>query len=185
MARSQASDYLSGMRFGVSVNLSTTPYFSQTQAGFNSVTTPEVSQDAVEYREGNWIYTRKYPGVPTYSDVTMTRGMTRTDTVFFDWMMRAQTGEEYRADVTIYHLHRDEMTRGDLNAPHKLEISWDQAKQYILHEAFPIRCKIAGDLDATTADISIGELDVAYEYFTVKAPKVKLPLQPPITIPTL
>ena len=175
MARAQVSDYLTGMRFFVttpSANyLPAADNYLAEGAGFQAVTTPEMTQDAVEYREGTWVYTRKYPGVPTMSDVTLSRGMTHKDTTFFDWASRAITGDEYRADVVIYHLHRKDVTRqtgqtdGSTNKP---SIDLDSSKQYKLYEAFPIRCKIAGDLDSTTGDVSIGELDVSYEYFEVK-----------------
>jgi hypothetical protein len=41
------------------------------------------------------------------------------------------------------------------------------AKTYKVYEAFPSTHKVATDLDANSGDISIMELNVAYEHFTI------------------
>ena len=131
------------------------------EAGFQSVTLPEISTEAVEYREGTYTYTRKYPGVPTVSDVTLMRGVTKKDTSFFDWIMASVKGGEYRTDMTIYHWHRDGKTHGvlaDLNS----------ARKYNCYECLPTRVKPAADLDATSSEVSMAEIDVALEYFEIE-----------------
>jgi phage tail-like protein len=146
-------------------------------AGFSSVTTPEVSLEAVEYKEGNFIYTRKYPGTPTVSDITMSRGVARQDTSFWSWMQAAVEGGPiagtgtYREDIAIKHYHRDLFLAGgpdlqivDLSTSGTIT----PARTYHCHEAFPIRHKTAADLDATASEISVMELDVALEYFTIE-----------------
>lgn len=145
------------------------------EAGFSACTTPEVSTEPVEYREGTSIYGRKYPGVPSIADITLSRGVARNDSTFWDWMRQVVEGlggsGEYRADLTIKHYHRQEaLDRGlpaDTPPPATNTIidTANPARQYFVHEAFPIRHKVAADLDATASEISIMELDVAYEYF--------------------
>ena len=56
------------------------------EAGFSAVTTPEATVEAVEYKEGTMIYTRKFPGNPTQSDITLSRGVARQDSTFWDWL---------------------------------------------------------------------------------------------------
>jgi phage tail-like protein len=192
MPRPIATDFLHSMRFQVSAQTATNTLYlnpsletgdTRPQAGFSACTTPEVSAEAVEYREGIFVYARKFPGNPTTSDVTLSRGVARNDSTFWDWMRIVVEGTglpgDYRADVTIKHFHRAEAlqkgvagaagnpqdaTAGQTNT----NIDTDTpARQYILYQAFPIRHKVAADLDATASEISIMELDVAYEYFDV------------------
>jgi phage tail-like protein len=184
MSRSVVTDFLQGMRFHVDVDAfdgSTRLQPGEIQAGFNSVTLPEATTEATEYREGQYIYTRKYPGLPTVSDITMTRGVTRKDSTFWDWMRQVIEGSgEYRANLSIKHYHRDSFLGRsfrpgqvpavpDFNTvsevdPGKLVPSIT----YRCYCAFPIRHKVAADLDATSAEVSIMELDVAIEYFEVE-----------------
>jgi phage tail-like protein len=145
------------------------------QAGFSAVTTPEVSSEPVDYREGTFVYARKYPGAPTIADITLSRGVTRGDSTFWDWMRQVVEGVggsgEYRADLTISHYHRKEALDKGLPAstpPPAANLNIDTstpARQYFVHEAFPIRHKVAADLDATASEISIMELDVSFEWF--------------------
>jgi phage tail-like protein len=147
-----------------------------TQAGFSAVTTPEATAEAVEYREGLDIYTQKYPGIPTMSDVTLSRGATRAVSAFWAWMRIVLEGRaEYRAaTLEISHYHRDTMltrpypVQSDVNLVRvDVEKIPAAARIYRLNEAFPIRCKVGGDLDATASEISISELDVSYESFEI------------------
>jgi len=145
-----------------------------TEAGFSSITTPEYSLEAVEYREGNSIFTQKYPGLPTTADLTFSRGVVLGDTGMYQWLIRTiATGEPYRADVTIYQFHRAGLPTGWTPAsdiPLKVQdpATLSPRREYTVKEAFPIRVKPAGDLDASTADVSVAEADVAYEYFTIE-----------------
>jgi hypothetical protein len=55
-------------------------------------------------------------------------------------------------------------------AASEIELTDANTKRYILRDAFPTRVKIAGDLDSSTSDVSLSELDVAYERFDVELP---------------
>lgn len=132
------------------------------QAGFNNVTVPEISQEASEYREGTSRWTQKYPGPATVSECTLQRGIAKRDLAFYDWIMGCINGTEYRADVTIWHYHRMEMGMAAQS-----EIS-DIVRHIVLHNAFPIRVKPGGDMDATAGEVSLAEVDIALESFEVK-----------------
>jgi phage tail-like protein len=162
MARAVNTDFYQAFRFGVSVTEGAVTYI-EPNAGFNNITVPEVTMEAAEYREGSFTWTQKYAGVPTVSDATFQQGVSSVaaggnGAPFFDWALAAINGSEYRATVTIRHLHR---TLGDTDS-----------RQIILQEAFPIRVKPDGDLDATSSEVSIREMDVACESVDVqvKAP---------------
>lgn len=181
MARAKAQDFLHNFRFygvvqgfgeaGVTAQLGTDT--AGPSAGFNSVSTPEASHDAVEYREGHYIYTQKFVGIPTISDISLTRGVALQDGTFWKWMREViEAGTEYRADLSIYHLHRDSksQTLSTLNETmQKLTLGPSDKGfiEYQCKEAFPIRHKVSGDLDATASEVSIQELDLAIEYFNV------------------
>ena len=184
MARAMATDFMHSMRFHVDaiapggVQRLIVP--GRPQAGFSSVTTPESTVEAVEYKEGNTIYTKKQPGNPTMSDITLSRGVTRGDSSFWEWMRVVMEGgpigtpgAEYRADLEIKHFHRDtslvrtQPATGD--QPNLTNINTDTpGRIYHVREAFPTRQKVAADFDATASEISIMEMDVAYETFEVE-----------------
>lgn len=177
MARAVATDFLHSMRYQVVVadpNVATFAPDGRAQAGFTTCSTPEATVELAEYKEGTFVYTRKYPGNPTVADISMARGVARTDTTFWDWVRRVIEGSgEYRADVDINHYHRvDTLLRDrdqDGSEGNFTSINLDNpARIYHLKEAFPIRHKVAGDLDATASEISLMELDVAFEHFDME-----------------
>jgi phage tail-like protein len=179
MARAKSTDYLHNFRFHVLVRgfgdgvgeakLGTAA--PTVSAGFNAVTTPEATHDAVEYREGHFIYTQKYVGIPTISDITMSRGVAMRDGTFWAWMKDVIEGNaEYRANVSIYHLHRDSKqpsVADSNNEFQKVNVADSDPGwiEYKLNQCFPIRHKVSSDLDATASEVSIQELDMAIESF--------------------
>lgn len=183
MARSQQTDFLHSMRFHVTaiiaqggatdLDLNASVQQGKAQAGFSSVTTPEATVEAVEYREGTYVYTRKQPGNPTLADITMQRGVARADSSFWKWLRVVIEGSgEYRADLQISHYHRDRALTREYPAQGTVNLASidlnNPARIYHVHEAFPTRHKVAGDLDATASEISLMEVDFAYESFEVE-----------------
>lgn len=172
MARGQAADFLHSMRFHVTATdtgfLDTPPNQADGRgvAGFSMCSTPEATLEVMEYKEGTFLYTRKFPGNPTMADISMSRGVARFDSTFWSWMQKAIEGSgEYRTDLQIKHFHRAQA----LNGPNITQINTENpARIYHVYQAFPTRHKVAGDMDATAGEISIMELDVAFEYFTVE-----------------
>ena len=131
-------------------------------AGFQSITIPELSVEAAEYREGNMVWTQKYPGPPTVSDLTMMRGISRRDTAFHDMVLASVNGEQYRADLTIVHYQRTQMMDA-------VEAQFGKDHRRIeCGECFATRAKPAGDFDSMTGDVSLAEVDVAVEKFEIK-----------------
>lgn len=179
MARAAASDFLHSMRFHVTTdftddalnvqNFGAIPGVTSPNipAGFMSVTTPEATTEAVEYREGTFNYPRKFPGNTTVSDCTLQKGVVPGYTNFWAWMRVVIEGSgDYRCNMTIQHFNRSVLRGNKADfAPSLTDVS--AARSYVLYEAFAIRHKVAADLDASSSDISVMELDVAYEYFDV------------------
>jgi len=173
-SRPESSDFLQGFRFHAdAIGIGERLYFQRIpgypQAGFSAITTPEVTVEPAEYSEGTDIYTRKYPGKPSMSDCTFSRGVTRQSSAFWDWLRVVIEGSgEYRAKVLITQFHRENtLSRGFPGAggenQTKLNLDAGTGRQFILHQSFPTRHKFSGDLDATSSEVSIQELDIAYE----------------------
>lgn len=179
MARAQSTDYLHSMRYhvtitGVAGEKRLVPG-NRPDAGFTNITTPEMSVEPSEYKEGTWIYTRKQPGNPTMGgELTFSRGVTRADSSFWDWLRVVVEGSgEYRADLDIDHYHREQaLTRSTPASgaePNQTNLTLGTpARVYHVKECFPTRHKVAADMDATASEISIMEIDVAYEHFEVE-----------------
>ena len=188
MARGIRTDFLHSMRFhvvvtgGTDVNqdIDLDTDSGEATAGFSAVTTPEATVEAVEYKEGTMVYTRKYPGNPSMSDITLSRGVARGYGTFWRWLRLiieggpiGATANEYRADLDIKHFHREvaliRTAPTDGTTVNKTGIAVDQpTRTYHVREAFAIRHKVSGDLDATASEISIMELDLSYEHFEVE-----------------
>jgi len=149
MARSINTDFLQLFKFRVAEPSN----FLNPVAGFSSVSVPDFSEPEVTYREGLYVYTRKYPGIPEVSNVTLRRGVARSATDFYNWVLASINGQEYRTTVEIQHFHR-----ADQKQP---------SARYILKEAFAIRMKTSDDLDANTPDIAMEELEIAFEELQV------------------
>jgi phage tail-like protein len=173
MARAVADDFIHSMRFQVSVAGDGTQ-LGAAEAGFTTVTTPEATVEAAEYKEGTFVYTRKYPGNPTVTEISMSRGVTRSDSSFWKWLRTVIEGTgEYRADLDIKHFHREQALLRPVDeggdGSNFTGINTDSpARTYHIREAFPTRHKVAGDLDATASEISLMEIEVAYEHFEVE-----------------
>jgi len=151
MARTQAQDLIQSFRFQVADSDS----FLDSTAGFNNVTTPEVSLEVAEYREGNRKYTLKQPGVPTVESCTLQRGIAKAETNFYDWLVTDLLGgAKYRTDLLIKVF--DQVKTGEV-------VTDDPTRELTVYEAFPNRVKIIGDLDATSSDINIQEIECACE----------------------
>ncbi len=182
-ARLVLTDYLHNMRFHVDAvqtdGNDRLVVDGRPQAGFSTCTTPEVTVEAMEYREGQHIYTQKYPGNPSFNDCTLQRGTARQDSAFIDWIRQVVEGSgTYRATVQIKHYHRvgsldQTFPSFGLKAKEALDVfgtaaTATPARIYKLYQAWPIRHKVAGDLDATSSDVSIMELDLSYEWFDLE-----------------
>jgi len=191
MPRPKSADFLHNFRFQIQVLDFGGPGGSalldrqtegQVSAGFSAASTPEITQEAVEYREGHFVYTQKYVGLPTVSDITLSRGVALRDGAFWRWTKDViEQGAEYRADLALIHFHRDLKPGGDTNtggdpnadpvaAQTALETGTDSPGfiEYRMFDCFPIRFKPSSDLDATGSEVSVMEMDVAVERFGLR-----------------
>lgn len=177
--RSASNDFLQGFRYHVIADngsgqdplqprTSRKDHGESAHAGFQSVTSPEISVEAVEYREGISKFAEKYPGPPVVTQMTLIRGITKADTAFYDMVMASIEGLEYRCDVTIYHYQRTEHEDAVKGEP------LDSARRIECINCFASRAKPSGDLDSMAGDVSLSEVDLELESFKLFTPqKVK------------
>lgn len=72
-----------------------------TRAGFRECSGLETRQEAIEYREGNdGLSPRKMPGMISYSNITLSRGIT-DDTELWEWRKAAMDGKVERRNGSI------------------------------------------------------------------------------------
>jgi phage tail-like protein len=158
--RAQSTEFYHAMKFSVVDSEN----FLNPLAGFSTCTQPEETMEVATYREGIWTYTRKQLGNPTFSDITMTRGIVKNDTIFADYIRQAAEGGDVRTDFNILHFHRD-----DVNG--LIEYTNASPSRILrCYNALPIRVKYGTDFDANSSDISIQEIDFAIERCEVVIP---------------
>lgn len=150
MARAIAADHLQAFRFKVAASagaMASAPFVGS----FQTCTAPEITLENVEFKDNSMSYKRKFPGIPTVNDISLTKGVIQSDTELYDWIVAAKDGSEYRIDITISHTDKEGNDR----------------YQYVLENAFPVRVKVDGDFDSNSSEVTLSEIDIAYESFTV------------------
>jgi len=171
MARAESSDFLQNFRFHVRVVDGAVDFLKfdpgavgvSAEAGFQSVTLPEETFEMAEYREGIYKYTKKFPGPPTFTDVSLMRGIVADDSSFYRWAASQRAGGPYRVDISIEHHHRDDQPVGTGET-----IAQTSARTYLCHECAIVRAKPGADLDATSGEVSMAECDFALEWYEQK-----------------
>ena len=120
------------------------------EAGFSEVSSPDISSEPVEYREGNMAgrTTGKQPGILKYSNVTLKHGTT-SSLIFVNWMKEIQNGNATRKTIVISLLD-DTMAE---------VASWQ------LEKAWPTKYT-APDFNATSNEIAIETLELVTEGVT-------------------
>ena len=107
-----------------------------------------------EYREGVYLFTRKYPGIPKVGDCSLSKGVAKKNLDFLRWIFKCiNGGQTYRSDITIQEYHISD----------EFGIDGAPSKVIELKEVFPTSVKPTGDKDASSSDISIQEMTLACE----------------------
>lgn len=128
-------------------------------AGFSKVTIPNIGMEPAEYREGVFKYTRKYPGIPKVGDCEMTKGVVKKNSDFLTWLLKpVDGGQNYRSDLLIEEYHISD----------EFGIDGTPSRIIRIKEVFPVDVKVASDLDATQADVTLQTLKLAVEEIEVE-----------------
>ena len=118
--------------------------------------------------------------------ITMSRGVLPIDSTLYRWLKRSINGSDrVHRDLVLMHatnfapLHQigsDYKTPSGAPAPNSVKTGGDVStpygmfrvfgKGFILHNTLPVRYRAGSDLDATSSEVSVAELEVQPEYIT-------------------
>ncbi|MEO6134167.1 MAG: phage tail protein [Ginsengibacter sp.] len=123
-----------------------------TKLGFSEVSGLNIEHEVIEYREGSSpeFKSRKIPGMVKYSNITLKRGIMKSDTEFMDWMNTINMNAVERRDIII----------SLLNEVHEPVMSWKAKNAWPTKYSGPI-------LNATGSDIAIETLELAHEGLSI------------------
>lgn len=124
-----------------------------TKIGFTEVTGLEVSTEKLEYRDGaSPEYSKiKMPGMQTFGDLTLKRGIFAGDNEFYDWWNTVALNTVERRDITI----------SLLNENHEPVVVWK------IKNAWPLKVT-STDLNASGNDVAVETLVLAHEGLTME-----------------
>jgi len=122
-----------------------------TRAGFRECSGLGNSQNAATYREGTdrYLSPRKIPGLVSYGDITLGRGVT-SDSKLWEWRLKAARGQVERHNISI----------SVLDDEGNAKIIWN------LFEAWPTSWT-GPSLNASSDEFAIEQITIAYERLEV------------------
>lgn len=119
------------------------------QAGFSEVAIPDISNDPIEYREGNEETTvRKLPGLTKYGNLKLKWGITDSSIELFEWRKMVVQGNTDDARKNIAVILQDE--------------EGNPAARWEFREAWPSKYD-APDLTAKGGDVAIETMEIVHE----------------------
>lgn len=123
-----------------------------TRAGFSECTIPDSTQDPIEYREGNEVFTvRKIPGLIKYANITLKWGITDDSMELYTWRKQVEECKmaDARRNVAVVLLDDE----GSAKARWEFLMAWPTKYD-------------APDLNATGNDVAVETLEIAHEGMT-------------------
>ncbi|HEX7904850.1 MAG TPA: phage tail protein [Chitinophagaceae bacterium] len=117
-------------------------------AGFSEVSGLTQEVQVIEYREGSSkdYSTTKMPGLRKYNNITLKRGIAKSDNDFFNWLNTVQLNTVERRDLTI----------SLLNENHEPVMVWKA------RNAFPVKVEGPG-LKASGNEVAVESIEIAHE----------------------
>jgi phage tail-like protein len=169
MARAQNTDVFQTFKFQVVDKNGGDVLGSKAEGGFSTCSMPQLTLDVIEYKEGIHTYRRKYPGIPTVSDVTLTRGRALKRSSLHRWALACVNGNEYRTDLIINVFHRQDYLTGvnDTSGDLSLLAQPNATLKINLKQCFASDFRPGADLDAQASDVFVEELVVTCESFDI------------------
>jgi len=124
-----------------------------TRIGFTECTGLEVSTEKIEYRDGasKEYHKVRMPGMQTFGDLTLKRGIFAGDNEFYDWWNTVALNTIERRDITI----------SLLNESHDPVVTWK------VKNAWPSKVT-STDLNASGNETAIETLVLAHEGLTME-----------------
>lgn len=128
-------------------------------AGFTNVGMPDITVEEANYREGTHRWTRKFPGIQSVGNVTMTKGIFRRESDFFNWVKKViDGGQDYRSDLIVQEFHITD----------EFGIAGSPSRVTRLLEVWGQSAKPTSDKDATSSAVSLQNLTLSVEEIQVE-----------------
>lgn len=127
--------------------------FGGKRSGFTEVTGLTQENQAIEYRDGEFreYSSIKMPGLRKFSNITLKRGVVKSDNDFIEWLNTISLNKVQRRDLTI----------SLLNEKHEDVVTWH------VMNAFPV--KVEGpQLKASGNEVAIESIEIAHEGLEVR-----------------
>ncbi len=119
---------------------------------FSEVIMPQAQADVVEWRTGSGPpWPRKLPGLISYSNLVLTRGLTGSNELF-DYWKEVVDGTLSRRVIVVFLLDETGQT---------------VVKRWNFHETWPCRYELSG-LDADGDEVVTETVEIAYDYFVAE-----------------
>ncbi len=124
-----------------------------TRIGFTEVTGLEITTEKIEYRDGasKEYHKIRMPGMQTFGDLTLKRGIFAGDNEFYDWWNSVALNTIERRDITISLLNED----------HDPVVIWK------VKNAWPTKVT-STDLNSSGNETAIETLVLAHEGLTME-----------------
>jgi phage tail-like protein len=124
-----------------------------TRIGFTEVTGLEVSTDVIEYRDGaSPEYSKiKMPGMQKFGNITMKRGIFKSDNEYYNWWNTHALNTIERRDITV----------SLLNESHEPVVVWK------IKNAWPVKVQ-STDLKGDGNEVAIETIEIAHEGLTMQ-----------------
>jgi phage tail-like protein len=124
-----------------------------TRIGFTEVSGLSIELQTIDYRAGDSLeyQVTKMPGIPQFSNITLKRGIFKSDNEFFQWLNTVKLNDIERRDLTI----------SLLNESHEPVTTWK------VKDAFPT--KVEGPtLNSTGNEAAVESIELAHEGLAIE-----------------
>lgn len=166
MARSNLGDLLQNFAFWlIDIDPSARlPFFvlGGPLYGFNAITHPEISVETEDIVQVNSPWKVRAFASADVGSITLSRGVRFYDSSMYTWIDRYIEGTDV-GQRNLLLIHNMNTSLGSIPAaptPDFIEIFRIPGKAWLLWDCIPVRYKAGSDLDGTSGDVSISELDI-------------------------
>lgn len=124
-----------------------------TNLGFSEVSGLNVENQMIEYRDGysKEYHTIKMPGMQKFANLSLKRGVIKSDNQFYDWLNTVKLNKIERRDMIINLLDEE----------HAPVMTWK------VKNAWPVKVEGPG-LKANGNEVAIETLEIAHEGLTIE-----------------
>lgn len=140
-------------------------------AGFSECSTPDLSFDVVEYKDGTDPYPRKVnSGNATLGDVTLSKGRKSANDTMNRWALRMAQGGAVLMDLWIIHFDLNLIPSG-VSLSNPTEEMERYAIRHKVFGAMPQTYKGDGDLSGSGGDIAMEEITLSISDYEAYSPR--------------